>query len=326
MKARWSWVSLPLLTLLAACNAILGYGDFVKIDGESGGDGGGNVGTDPTTTPTTNPTTVPTTPPTVTCVPTKAWGVPAPIPSFTGFLPSLSGDELTLAWEGPGDAIFLAQRPTIGGAYGAQVQATGLMTTNSLGPSFSADGLTLFWYALSSTNTYNVFIATRASTTATAFTGTRALASHGSETLDSINPVVSRDGNELFTVRVAARSTQPQEIWHALKSGTDFAAPAQLTEIAAGVTGSVDSIALSADRLTLYFSSRRSPSLGRSDIWSVTRASTTAPFGAPTQELLQGINSAEDDLVSWISPDNCRLYFSSFRGNGNQLFVATRTP
>ena len=92
------------------------------------------------------------------------------------------------------------------------------------------------------------------------------------------------------------------------------------------VTGSVDSIALSADRLTLYFSSRRSPSLGRSDIWSVTRASTTAPFGAPTQELLQGINSAEDDLVSWISPDNCRLYFSSFRGNGNQLFVATRTP
>jgi hypothetical protein len=62
----------------------------------------------------------------------------------------------------------------------------------------------------------------------------------------------------------------------------------------------------------MYFgSSRGTGDAGagaRSVIWVATRTSTSDPFGAPraVAELDQGT----DAFPSWVSADNCRLYFS----------------
>ena len=338
-------MSLPLLTLLAACNAILGYGDFVKIDGEPGGSGGdgGKLPTDPTTNPTTDPTTVPTTPPSGTmCKDATPWGAPVAVQgantTLNEFIPSLSGDELAIVWQGPignGDQnpLMLAQRTAVGSPFGAATAATGLTAGRNSGASLSADGLTIFYHNLNGNRSLLIpYSARRASTTATAFTGAGPLANQGGNGLDTMNPHVSRDGLELFVLRATPppdNSSPPgdRSIWHAMKSGNDFAAATAFAELGVGVTGDVSTVALSADRLTLYFSADRSGGVGGYDIWATSRATPTSPFGAPAQTSLAAVNTASAEDIGFVSTDNCRLYFSSNRGGASDdVFVSTRQP
>jgi Tol biopolymer transport system component len=82
---------------------------------------------------------------------------------------------------------------------------------------------------------------------------------------------------------------------------------------------------LSADRLTLYFSSERPGSWGPLDIWTATRASATSSFSAPVN--LAEVNSSAVDYFPTISPDSRTLFFSSDRVSGTgeyDIWVATR--
>ena len=333
MKVRWSWLSLPILTAAAACNSIIGFNDLQKVDGTDAGSA--STATPPTTNTTATATTTATTPPAATlCSNATAWGTPTLLPNVNSTtadrIASLTSDELTIVFQnsqGSGrDAttnIFLATRAAKTGMFAAPTAITTLTGGNqNFEPSIASDGLSLYWDALNGNNNIVLFRATRTAVTA-AFAGPTQLPNVSSTTLDTLSPVISADGAELFMLR----GTPPngaRSIFHALKSGTEFAAPTAVAELPNGVTGDVDAVALTADRLTLYYTSSFAGGLGGYDIWTTTRASTTAAFVAPS--LVPTLNSTNRDDVGWVSPDNCRLYMSSDRAGNDDIYLSTRNP
>jgi hypothetical protein len=83
---------------------------------------------------------------------------------------------------------------------------------------------------------------------------------------------------------------------------------------------------LPPDGLTIYFGSDRTgPTLaGPYDIWMATRSSKSDDFGAPVA--VAEVNTpGNNEVPIWVSPDNCRLYFSR-KSTGYQLFIAERAP
>jgi hypothetical protein len=86
---------------------------------------------------------------------------------------------------------------------------------------------------------------------------------------------------------------------------------------------------LSADGLTLYFSSNRPGGYGEFDIWTCTRASVSDPWGEPVN-LGDTINSEYDEIFPCISADGLELYFNEwevFRPDGygeGDIYVAKR--
>ena len=83
--------------------------------------------------------------------------------------------------------------------------------------------------------------------------------------------------------------------------------------------GSVYTPAVTPDELNLYFTSTRS---GAFRIWLSTRAAKTDPWGAPALVPL-GVSGGLE-MVGYITPDNCTLYFSSSRTGPMQMYYATR--
>ena len=80
---------------------------------------------------------------------------------------------------------------------------------------------------------------------------------------------------------------------------------------------------LSADGLSLYFTSNRPGGSGSNDIWVSTRVSVTASWGTPTN-LGPLVNSSAWDARPSISEDGLSLYFSSNRekiGTSHEAFV-----
>jgi WD40-like Beta Propeller Repeat len=79
---------------------------------------------------------------------------------------------------------------------------------------------------------------------------------------------------------------------------------------------------MTADRLTIVFTSNRAGGLGVDDIYIGTRASTAAAF---TVTALTAINSAMDEASPEISPDGGTIYFTSNRGGNSDVYVTTRS-
>jgi Tol biopolymer transport system component len=83
--------------------------------------------------------------------------------------------------------------------------------------------------------------------------------------------------------------------------------------------------ALSADGLTLFFCSNRSPSLGN-DLWVARRETENSPWGAPVN-LGSVVNSASGDCGPSLSDDGLLLFFTSNRAGGagaNDIYVTRR--
>lgn len=86
---------------------------------------------------------------------------------------------------------------------------------------------------------------------------------------------------------------------------------------------------LSADGLTIWLSTNR-PDVTTGtdrDIVVAHRTSLTAPFGTPL--LVPSLHVAGNEEPGWISPDNCRLYYSVEAPGAtaaDDVWVATRTP
>ena len=83
---------------------------------------------------------------------------------------------------------------------------------------------------------------------------------------------------------------------------------------------------ISADGLTLYFSSNRPGGSGHVDIWFTTRTTVSDPWGTP-ENLGPAINSSDADAAVNISLDGLSLFFNSTRSGGHgaqDLWVSTR--
>jgi hypothetical protein len=88
---------------------------------------------------------------------------------------------------------------------------------------------------------------------------------------------------------------------------------------------------ISADGLTLYFSSNRPGGYGAFDIWVSTRATVTDDWSAPVN-LGEPVNSEFDEIFPCISSDGLELYFNEWFGalrpggyGESDIWVAKRT-
>ena len=99
-----------------------------------------------------------------------------------------------------------------------------------------------------------------------------------------------------------------------------FSSPRSLTQL-----NSPDnqwSPSISGDDLTLYWASNRSGGKGGYDIWTASRPSVTAEFGAPTN--LGEVNTSDDEAEPAISADGRELYVYRSSDTSAALLRATR--
>ncbi len=85
--------------------------------------------------------------------------------------------------------------------------------------------------------------------------------------------------------------------------------------------------AITADGLSLFFSSNRSGGRGGYDLYVTTRATASDPWGAPVN-LGPTVNSSSNDYEPSITDDGLSLFFGSTRPGGSgsiDIYVTTRT-
>jgi len=133
---------------------------------------------------------------------------------------------------------------------------------------------------------------------------------------------MSFDGLELYFGSDRPGGRGESDIWVTTRATTDddWGVPVNLGSI---VNGSKDDWApsISADKLSLYFTSDRTGSQGFSDMWVTTRASVSDPWGPPVN-LGPIVNSSAWDARPSISADGLSLFFGSNRESVGTAYEA----
>jgi Tol biopolymer transport system component len=132
---------------------------------------------------------------------------------------------------------------------------------------------------------------------------------------NSAQPFLTTDNKELW---FASDRSGNYDIWSARATPSGFLAPVAASSLNSDATDFVPR--MSADGLTIYLSSERAGGRGGFDVLRAHRS--TINDGFPTPTAVTELNTAGNDFVSWISPDNCRAYGQS-QGVSS---IATRQP
>lgn len=267
------------------------------------------------------------------CNPTGTFDPPM---SLTGFntathesLPRLTADELELYFSGdPGtgdSTVYRAQRSFASEPFTAPVALAQLNTPKQENnPSVSSDGLTLFFESSRvSGEGYHLYVSTRTSRAGEFVVSSEVAMVNSTTVTDSDSqPFVSADGQELWFVSSRSGGLGNADIFRAVWSGSGVANVAAITALSSDAADYLPT--LSADKLTIYLSSNRSSGNGNMHIWTAHRSTTSDGFPAPIP--VRELNSSGNEFVGWLSPDNCRLYFSSDVAGTLDIYVATRHP
>jgi serine/threonine protein kinase len=138
-------------------------------------------------------------------------------------------------------------------------------------------------------------------------------------------PSISSDGLSLyFTSARPGGFSARGEIWVAKRTSTEdeWGPPVNLgPSVNSRFLERMPSI--SADSLTLYFSSDRADGCGNLDIWQTTRPTLTDQW-SPPENLGRPINTAHEESSPWISADDLELYFTSRKSGDYDLYVSRR--
>ena len=261
------------------------------------------------------------------CDPTHAFGTPVPLQGLvvagrTLSAPRLSADELTAYvtdYTGSTWDLYVAQRSTPDGAFETPTPMTAENSSAyDYDPAASADGLTL-WFASNRSGQNHIYVAGRSSTL-TDFGAPGLATGVNSQSDEDVQPFESPDGQELWFTSTRAPNLGLRDLWVATRSGSGFGNPVHADALSSAAEDWGP--AITGDGLTIFFQSNRggAGSKGGFDIYTSHRAHVTDAFPAPTP--VDELNTSGDDAVGWISPDDCRLYFSTPGGS----FVATRLP
>ncbi len=271
------------------------------------------------------------------CDPTSAFDAPVPLAGLstanTEGVPRLTPDELEFYFyfyvnstSGTVDPnILRTQRTSVSASFGAPVAVPRVNTTfEEYDPSVSHDGLTLLFESNRvSKEGFHLYMSTRAA---------KAAEFGAPAELDHVNspkvtdtdeePFLTADQQELWFASNRAGGLGEFDIYRAEWNGTSFGNPAAMITLNAAASDYYPT--LSADKLTIYLSSTRPGGKGGYDIWTSHRSTTSAAFPAPT--IVAELNSSAFEYVGWLSPDNCRIYFSSDRAGTFDIYVASRRP
>lgn len=272
-------------------------------------------------------TTMPDASPQARCDPAAPFGRPTVLRSLnTGAneeQATLSSDELTLYFSrdgGPGKYdIYQATRASTMAAFGNAVAMMGVNSADEdREPRVTADGLTMFASTRTAiTQPFRVAFATRASTNA-AFGPLQPVPGVNGTASDS-DPYISPDGRVLY---FSSDRSGGYDLYRSTQTGGVFSAPELVPGAMLNTPFKELTPVLTEDQLHLYFASSRSGTMSI-DMFHATRASVQDAFGAPVS--VSELNGTQDDLPSWISADNCELYYTHFDPTLNlELYVAFR--
>lgn len=264
------------------------------------------------------------------CDPAKPFGTPTLVAGINSASLDQGAklvDELTLYFgsQRTPAGLYKATRSTPTSPFGAPVALTAFTATGiATGPTFTGNGLTMY-YALVATGqtTGDLYVTTRASKSVEFAPGT--LVAQVNSTVEDLDPFITDNDAALYFD--SSRGTTALHLYVASRQPDGmFGAPQALTNLN---TTAVDGHpVLSQDGLTLYWSSTRADggALGVTDIWSATRPSTAATFGAATR--VPELSSDRGESVSWIAADGCVAYLQSDRagGLGGQDIYEARRP
>ena len=237
--------------------------------------------------------------------------------------PRLSHDELVVYFtthESGLARIARATRATRTAPFGPKtIIDVGSGAAKDNDPSISADGKQLFFTSERSSDNDRIFVADLIAGT-TMFGPPKLLPVAAASGADDQHPYFrAMGGGELWFSSTRGGSW---DLYVAKTNGTGFDAPKRIDELHASQSSRQPMI--TEDGLTLLFASERSGGLGQRDLWIAKRPFTTSPFGSP--EAVTSVNSSADEFAGWLSPDGCRLYFSSDRSSAktHRLYVASR--
>ena len=238
----------------------------------------------------------------------------------------LTSDERTVFFrsERPGPAggsgdIWYATRTSVTAPFGAPLQLTAVSGAEyDFSPSVTDDLLTLVLVR----GAAKIFRATRSSQTASfgAPSEMPGLYADGIDTQAYLLP----NGKRLYFVSTrASLGTRGQPSIMVADPNNPSSVPAAFPELDSSTPAFP---VVTADELSVYFASPRTDggAKGERDIWRADRTSVTAPFGAPVP--VAELNSASDDLPSWISPDGCVAYLSSTRDGATFKIYEAKRP
>jgi WD40-like Beta Propeller Repeat len=221
--------------------------------------------------------------------------------------------------------IFVSHRASTTAPFGTATAVPELASAfEDDGATVTGDGLTMFvasTRAKPDGGSLDLFVATRGTPTGM-FDAPRLIPSVSS-TADDVHPYVRADGTELWFSSDRTGTAGVRDIYRAaLAADGTVGPPARVVELATALEDS--SPVISDDGLVLYFGSERAGGSGSRDIWIARRASPTEAFGTPTN--VAELNTDSDDIPTWLSADQCRLYLTSGRINGTprDIFFATR--
>jgi hypothetical protein len=221
-------------------------------------------------------------------------------------------------------SVRVVKRSTTSDAFGAEVELPlNTPTNDNYSPSISQDGMVLITES-PSFGTTHLYISTRVSRSDNFSIPVYIpnVNSVNSQETDN-NPFLTADDSELWFSSTRAGGRGFADIYRATGTSLHFGAATNIEAI----NSDNDELnpVVSADSLTVYFSSNRPGGKGRYDIWMASRGSTSDAFAdvRPVSEL----NTAGNESPGWLSPDNCRLYFgSNASANTGGVLVATRHP
>src|SRR5262249_45859446 len=180
--------------------------------------------------------------------------------------------------------LYRAVRTSRAAPFGMPVLLTAENTGPTFDPDTSQDGLTLWFASLRVPNEgQHLYVATRPSTLAEfGPPGLVAMINAADVTVSDGQPFEVAGGTELWLTSTRQPGLGGSEIWRAVGTGAAFTSPV----MEAALSSSADDWfpVLSADRLTIYFSSSRSTAgaKGGFDIWTSHRSSVSDGFPAPT--------------------------------------------
>lgn len=262
------------------------------------------------------------------CNPNAAFGAAQPLTELDTAaeedFATLTDDELTIYFSSTrvgsvgGYDLFTATRPDRSSPWG-NVQAVGGVNTagNERGPMVSADQRTL--YALTGVAPdYQIGVSTR-TTPSGLF--------NGFTDAPVINAVGSNEEAGTLLVNALYFSTNRNGDYQLVRSprtGSTFGPPLVVSGDMLDLPSSDAQPVVTPDELTIYFESTRSGGVGADDIWMAKRSNLADGFSTPIN--LSSLNSTVADFPTWISSDNCVLYFTSRSPGNYDLFRTTRGP